>query len=635
MVQFTKSTMSQRAPSTNNNITSSPETYTFLLGELRTAFSSDPPSPESASPAGDLDDAQLSANSTEGPVVGFGLGGEHGERRFQEKAKRRASVPVRLEKIRGREKYRLVIDDELRKLLAGGDGVSGGKRKKKFNDLVFTKRFTVFDHRSPEAASSTFRGFYTVFWWLTPPPGIHITKKLTSNRVSVVILILKLAATSYKEHGRLFGIDILSIMFNPDNLIDCLLVDATMFWGSTLWCVPLQKAIAKGRLSWERTGWMLQMVWEAAYLGVVIEYTLWRDWPWIQTVFIVLHCLASLMKQHSYAFYNGHLSGVYKRLQSLERKLEELRALDTSEPNARHLVRAGSVDSGVDTRAGSEEKEELGSAQVEDFEKAIMEEVAACDGELSSHVEGGDGPEVVYPQNLTWWNYFEYIHFPTVVYELAYPRTTSINWRYVVEKITATFGVLGVMIVVSQHLILPVVLQTHALRLLPLSSRLQAFPYIILDLVFPFMLEYLMVWYLIWELILNVLAELTFFADHGFYGPWWNSATWATFARDWNTPVHNFLHRHVYHSCISSWHVSRGTATVITFLLSALVHELVMWSLFKRLRGYLFVMMMLQIPLVKASRTGWLKGRETLGNVLFWLGVYTTPSLLCSLYLVV
>ncbi|RPA99428.1 hypothetical protein L873DRAFT_1827987 [Choiromyces venosus 120613-1] len=583
--------MSQRAPSsTSNNNSTTPPNTTFLLGELQTGTSSsEPPSPGSASPTSDFDDARLPANVAKKPVVAglLGVGGEHGEKKFQEEVKRRASIPVRLEKIRGKEKYRLVIDDELRKLLAGGGVVGGKKRKKKFSDLVFTKRFTAFDHRSPEAASSPFRGFYTVFW------------------MSVVILILKLAATSYKEHGRLFGIDILSIMFNPNNLIDCLLVDAAMFWGSTLWCVPLQKAIAKDRISWGRTGWVLQMVWQALYLGVVVEYTLWKDWPWIQTVFIVLHCLVMLMKQHSYAFYNGHLSDVYKRLLSLEKKLSELRTVDTSEGN------------------------------VEDFERVIMDEVSACNAELSSHVEGDDGPKVVYPQNLTWWNYFEYIHFPTVVYELAYPRTKTINWPYVLEKTTATFGVLGIMIVVSQHLILPVVLQTHTLRLLPLSTRLQSFPYILLDLIFPFMIEYLMAWYLIWELILNVLAEVTFFADRGFYGPWWNSTTWDAFARDWNKPVHSFLLRHVYHSSISAWHVSRGTATVITFLLSALVHELVMWSLFKRLRGYLLVMQMSQVPLVYVSRTRLLKDREVLGNVIFWMGIYTGPSFLCSLYLII
>lgn len=30
-------------------------------------------------------------------------------------------------------------------------------------------------------------------------------------------------------------------------------------------------------------------------------------------------------------------------------------------------------------------------------------------------------------------------------------------------------------------------------------------------------------WYLIWETILNVLAELTHFADRNFYDAWWNS----------------------------------------------------------------------------------------------------------------
>lgn len=32
-------------------------------------------------------------------------------------------------------------------------------------------------------------------------------------------------------------------------------------------------------------------------------------------------------------------------------------------------------------------------------------------------------------------------------------------------------------------------------------------------------------WYLIWETILNVLAELTHFADRSFYDAWWNSGT--------------------------------------------------------------------------------------------------------------
>jgi len=146
--------------------------------------------------------------------------------------------------------------------------------------------------------------------------------------------------------------------------------------------------------------------------------------------------------------------------------------------------------------------------------------------------------------------------------------------------------------------------------------------------------EYLCVWYLIWELILNLLAELTYFADRGFYGDWWNSTTWDAFARDWNKPVHNFLLRHVYHSSISTFQISRQKATLITFLISAMVHELVMWCLFKKLRGYLLVGQMMQLPLVGLSRTRWLKGKNTLGNVLFWIGIWTGPGFLSASYLI-
>lgn len=175
-------------------------------------------------------------------------------------------------------------------------------------------------------------------------------------------------------------------------------------------------------------------------------------------------------------------------------------------------------------------------------------------------------------------------------------------------------------------------------------------------MLFPLLLEQLLTWYLIWECVLNVLAELTYFADRGFYGNWWSSVSWDQYARDWNRPVHNFLLRHVYHSSISTFQLSKTTvshrirgaalfkvipltctsqATLITFLLSALVHELLMFVLFKKVRGYLFTSQLLQIPMIMMSRTKLLKGRAVLGNVMFWFGLFIGPSFLTSLYLVV
>lgn len=102
-----------------------------------------------------------------------------------------------------------------------------------------------------------------------------------------------------------------------------------------------------------------------------------------------------------------------------------------------------------------------------------------------------------------------------------------------------------------------------------------------------------------------------------------------------NRPVHNFLLRHVYHSSISAFHLSKSTATFITFFLSACVHELVMLCLFKKVRGYLFIMQLGQLPLAALSRTKLLKGRDTLGNLIFWFGLFVGPSLITALYLIV
>ncbi|KAJ9621644.1 Sterol O-acyltransferase 2 (Sterol-ester synthase 2) [Taxawa tesnikishii (nom. ined.)] len=173
--------------------------------------------------------------------------------------------------------------------------------------------------------------------------------------------------------------------------------------------------------------------------------------------------------------------------------------------------------------------------------------------------------------------------------------------------------------VISQAYIYPPV--AHTVRMkeagMSLQERWNEYPWIVSDLLFPLLLEQLLSWYVIWECVLNVVAELTRFADRGFYGDWWNSVSWDQYARDWNRPVHNFLLRHVYHSSISAFHLSKSSATFVTFLLSALVHELVMACLFRKVRGYLFTMQLLQLPLVSLSRTKLLKGRNLLGNISF------------------
>jgi sterol O-acyltransferase len=51
-------------------------------------------------------------------------------------------------------------------------------------------------------------------------------------------------------------------------------------------------------------------------------------------------------------------------------------------------------------------------------------------------------------------------------------------------------------------------------------------------------------------------------------------------------------------------------ATIITFLISAMAHELVMACITKKVRGFGFIAQMMQLPIVVVQRTKWVKGRR-------------------------
>ncbi|KAG2169848.1 hypothetical protein VTO58DRAFT_102859 [Aureobasidium pullulans] len=564
---------------------------------------------------------------------------------------RRKSIQIRLEKTDRKGHYILTADDpDIRDILRKGmereeASQDPSKRARSLRDLVFTRQFTTFDRQNPLSAESPFHGFFTLFW------------------LAMVLMFLKVSAYNWKEHGSIFGgNEVFKIMFGHDVLV-LGFTDAAMVFSSALGFL-LQKAIVNNYISWNRSGWIIQNIWQTFFLGSVVWWMFYREWPWSHTIFMVLHTMVFLMKQHSYCFYNGHLSVVYRRRNMLREKLRNLRETKPvgSGPTSPQTISPAvtsaleHVDSGDKKRrpgalrtatnlenetsdvasvaTAMQSGQPLTSQQMQAFQRIIEEEIATLDRELKGKAQSD---EKAYPNNLTFANFADWTILPTLVYELEYPRQERINWWYVLEKSMATFGTMCVMQVISQAYIYPPVAETVRMKEagMSLEERAKQMPWIVSDMLFPLLLEQLLSWYVIWECVLNVLAELTCFADRGFYGDWWNSVSWDQYARDWNRPVHNFLLRHVYHSSISAFHLSKGTATFVTFLLSALVHELVMACLFKKVRGYLFTMQLLQMPLVMLSRTKLLKGRDLLGNVVFWIGLFVGPSVLTSFYLLI
>lgn len=140
--------------------------------------------------------------------------------------------------------------------------------------------------------------------------------------------------------------------------------------------------------------------------------------------------------------------------------------------------------------------------QIQCFERIIKAEIEGLREELNGKCSNGRNR---YPLNLNVRDFAGYIPLPTVVYELEYPRQDHINWYYVAEKTAATFGVLGVMIVISQAYIYPTIITCVNMKEqgMPLQLRLREFPWVLSDLLFPFMMEYLLAWYVIWECIVS------------------------------------------------------------------------------------------------------------------------------------
>ena len=361
---------------------------------------------------------------------------------------------------------------------------------------------------------------------------------------------------------------------------------------STALSLPLHKAFRKARwLWWENAGMPIQSVYQAIWLTVWINWPFMLGWTWTAQVFFTLHSIVMLMKMHSYAFYNGHLSTTEHRLSALDNpKNASTKAAVRYPSSSSHLSELNNL------------KEKKAHQDKEDALADLREELAF---ELTSPLGS-----VTYPQNLTLSNYADYVLCPTLCYELEYPRTERTQYLELFWKTLAVFGCIFLLTITSEEFIVPV-LHDASVRLNGITSTSETL--LILSesislLLFPFMVTFLLVFLVIFEYVLGAFAEITCFADRHFYSDWWNSCDWLEFSREWNIPVHHFLRRHVYGA--SRPYMSRNMSTLVTFLISAFGHELVMGCITKKLRGYGFLAQMLQLPIVALQRTEVFRGKR-------------------------
>lgn len=403
--------------------------------------------------------------------------------------------------------------------------------------------------------------------------------------IGLVIMVITASLKNLRDTSSILRTSIFSLF--TERLWELGLAEAAMV-ASTLICLPIQQFIEKGGLSWEREGYLLQHFLQSLWLGIWVYLPFFMEWKWTHQVFFTLHALTLLMKIHSYSFYCGHLSTTQNRL----------KALDAN-----------------NTKKEPQEDSEL--------REALAFELTSPNG------------NVTYPANLTLENYVDYLLCPTLCYEMSYPRTENVRWGKVAEKAAAVFGCIFLLTITSEEFILPTM--TEAAGRLEHATSLTEAGLIMLEsislLLFPFMVTFLLVFLVIFEYVLGAFAEITCFADRHFYSDWWNSTNWLEFSREWNIPVHRFLQRHVYGA--SRPHMSRPIATLVTFLISALAHELVMFCITKKLRGYGFSCQMLQLPIIVIQRSRFMRDQLLLNNIMFWISMIWGLSMISALYVLV
>ncbi|KAG5860191.1 acyl-CoA cholesterol acyltransferase [Encephalitozoon hellem] len=143
---------------------------------------------------------------------------------------------------------------------------------------------------------------------------------------------------------------------------------------------------------------------------------------------------------------------------------------------------------------------------------------------------------------------------------------------------------------------------------------------------------FLVFFYTVFYCFLDAVADITLFYDSCFYQEWWNASSAREFWALWNRPVYLWFKRHIYAPLVIRG-MPKERAGVIVFTISGLIHEYVASISIKKVTGWFFITMLLQVPLIHVTES-FRKRFPGLGNFFFWgaFCVIGQPSVLLLYY---
>ena len=168
---------------------------------------------------------------------------------------------------------------------------------------------------------------------------------------------------------------------------------------------------------------------------------------------------------------------------------------------------------------------------------------------------------------------FIYFFFaPTLIYRDNYVRTRKIRWDFLIKNLAQFLVLIFYVWCVFKALCIPIFKHTTNS-----PGGLRQFLNSVLFSTVSGIVCLLTLFYGLLHCWMNIFGELLRFGDRLFYEDWWTVRDFANYYRKWNIIVHEFLYYYIYQDFIrfTKGSFSRNSSKNMVFLISALVHEVI------------------------------------------------------------
>lgn len=222
---------------------------------------------------------------------------------------------------------------------------------------------------------------------------------------------------------------------------------------------------------------------------------------------------------------------------------------------------------------------------------------------------------------------FAYYFFcPSLIYRDSYPRIKMVRWNKIAGHTFNFLAAILSMYVLYRYVCDPFIINYSVKNYYSLAQ----FFYDSLTMSFPGICFLTVGFFMILHTWLNLWSELIRHGDRKFYEDWWNCTNFEEYYRKWNMVVHEWLYYYVYNDVIrfSKGKLSKNVAKMFVFLLSVIVHEIVVVFFL----GFFFPVLSLFFGGPGIIFT-YIKTRNKMFNTMIWTKLMLGLGIIVALYL--